>query len=111
VIAATNLVGMLDEALFRRFDDVIRYALPNAKMARALIENRLSSFDISQLSWPSVTRNARGLSHAEITRACDDAAKESVLSDETTIPSTRLEAALRLRRQMHPAARGGKPRK
>lgn len=109
VVAATNFVGMLDEALFRRFDDVIHYALPNVKMARALIENRLSSFDVSKLNWQTVTRSARGLSHAEITRACDDAAKESVLSDETVITSARLEAALRLRRRMHPATRGKKP--
>lgn len=104
VVAATNFVGMLDEALFRRFDDVIHYALPNARMARALIENRLTSFNVSHLHWQSVTRGARGLSHAEITRACDDAAKESVLSNETAVTSERLEAALRLRRRMHPAA-------
>lgn len=112
VLAATNFVGMLDEALFRRFDDVIHYALPNAKMARALIENRLSSFDVSLLSWPKTTRLARGLSHAEITRACDDAAKESVLSEETKVASERLEEALRLRRRMHPATQLlGKPLK
>jgi SpoVK/Ycf46/Vps4 family AAA+-type ATPase len=109
VVAATNFVGMLDEALFRRFDDVIHYALPNLRMSRALIENRLSSFNISKVNWQTVTRNARGLSHAEITRACDDAAKESVLSDETAITSARLEGALRLRCRMRRPTRGKKP--
>ena len=29
IIAATNLEGILDDALFRRFDDFIRYELPS----------------------------------------------------------------------------------
>src|SRR5262245_38377519 len=102
VVAATNFVGMLDEALFRRFDDVIRYELPDAPMIRALIENRLSSFDIRKLRWINVTRSAAGLSHAEITRACDDAAKEAVLADRRAIASASLEEALRTRLLMHP---------
>ena len=47
VIAATNLEGILDEALFRRFDDVITYHLPDEKELACLIANRLSAFEIS----------------------------------------------------------------
>lgn len=104
VVAATNFAGMLDEALFRRFDDVIRYALPDATMVRALIENRLSSFDVAKIAWPGVTRAARGLSHAEITRACDDAAKAAVLADSTIVTTDLLADALRVRRLMRPAS-------
>ena len=102
VVAATNIVGMLDEALFRRFDDVITYELPDPNMVRALIENRLSSFDIESLNWKIITRFSKGLSHAEITRACDDAAKDAVLADRKSITNHDLERALQLRRKMHP---------
>lgn len=105
VIAATNFVGMLDEALFRRFDDIIRYTLPDAAMVRALVENRLSSFDIAKLNWPRITKAATGLSHAEVTRACDDAAKGAVLEDKKGIESKMLEEPLRLRRTMIAPAR------
>jgi len=105
VIAATNFVGMLDEALFRRFDDVIRYELPDAKMVRALIENRLSSFDIAGLDWSSVAKLSVGLSHAEVTRACDEAAKEAVLEDCTSVDTSMLKEALSLRRKMTAPAR------
>jgi SpoVK/Ycf46/Vps4 family AAA+-type ATPase len=101
VVAATNLVGMLDEALFRRFDDVIRYTLPDAKMARALVENRLARFDLASVDWHVALREARGLSHADITRACDDAAKASVLTDTKMVSTSSLNHALRRRRQMH----------
>jgi AAA+ superfamily predicted ATPase len=101
VVAATNFLGMLDEALFRRFDDVIRYELPRGQMIRSLIENRLCSFDVGQLEWPSVTRASRGLSHAEITRACDDAAKDAVLADKKSVSTAALKRALSLRSKMH----------
>ena len=111
VIAATNFVGMLDEALFRRFDDVIRYSHPNAQMARALIKNRLSSFDVSAVAWGPVTADARGLSHAEITRACDEAAKAAVLADSKALSTALLRGALRVRREMVGAApTGARPR-
>jgi SpoVK/Ycf46/Vps4 family AAA+-type ATPase len=105
VVAATNFVGMLDDALFRRFDDVIRYTLPDAEMIRALVENRLSSFDVKELRWTAIARTAKGLSHAEVTRACDDAAKEAVLNERRTIASPVLQRALLARRHMHPARR------
>lgn len=110
VVAATNYVGMLDEALFRRFDDVIRYDLPDGAMVRALVANRLSSFETANLRWPSTTVAAKGLSHAEVTRACDDAAREAVLADHRFISTSALVRALRLRKKMHPRALAGRNR-
>jgi SpoVK/Ycf46/Vps4 family AAA+-type ATPase len=94
VIAATNLVEMLDGALFRRFDDVIRYDLPSEDMAKSLVQNRLAAFDITALVWPSLLSATHGLSHAEITRACDDAAKDAVLAERAAITTENLAAAL-----------------
>lgn len=105
VVAATNLVEMLDEALFRRFDEVVWYELPDAKMARMLIENRLSSFRTDGVDWIRIVRASRGLSHAEITRACDEAAKDAVLGDRNSITTSILEGALSVRRKMHPKER------
>jgi len=101
VVAATNFVGMLDEALFRRFDDVIMYEFPNAKMIESLIKNRLSSFDVAALKWKRVTTAAKGLSHADVTRACDDAAKEAVLAESRLVTTENLAKSLLSRRRMH----------
>jgi SpoVK/Ycf46/Vps4 family AAA+-type ATPase len=103
VIAATNLVEMLDPALFRRFDDVITYSLPTPEMTRQLIANRLSAFDISEISWPPITVAARGLSHADISRACDDAAKAAVLEGRRSVSTVLLTHALRARQSLHGA--------
>jgi len=97
VIAATNLFEMLDEALLRRFDDVIQYDLPTEEMAKSLIQNHLEAFDVNKLKWPSLLPATHGLSHAEITRACGDAAKDAVLAEKAITTET-LSAALAQRK-------------
>lgn len=94
IICATNFVEMLDEALYRRFDDVIRYELPTKAMAKQLISNKLSAFDISDVDWGRVADVTQGLSHGEIARACDDAAKDAVLEDRGGICTGSLTEAL-----------------
>lgn len=100
IIAATNLSTMLDEALFRRFDDVITYSKPDSSMVRRLIENRLSAFDCKRLGWKRIIESAKGLNHAEVVRACEDAAKEAVLNERLTILTADLASAL-LQRKTH----------
>lgn len=102
IIAATNLESILDDALFRRFDDFIRYQLPGEEELRTLIANRLSAFRIGKRSLNQLAKVADGLSHAELCRACDQAAKLAVLADRRDIHSDELEKAiqtLRARKQ------------
>jgi SpoVK/Ycf46/Vps4 family AAA+-type ATPase len=98
IIAATNHVGKLDSALFRRFDVVVKYELPSRELASKLIKNRLGVFAIEGLDWQVVLESAKGLSYAEIARACDDAARRAILSDSTEIQTQYLTTALRDRR-------------
>lgn len=104
ITAATNLEGILDDALFRRFDDFIRYQLPGEAELRTLIENRLSAFKIGEWDSNEFARMADGLSHAEVCRACDQAAKLAVLGDRRTIASGELEQSIQTLRQRKQAA-------
>jgi SpoVK/Ycf46/Vps4 family AAA+-type ATPase len=97
IVAATNSADALDDALFRRFDDVLEYHLPSEDDAVKLVENRLAPFETGNLIWQDIVGASKGLSHAEIARACDDAAKEAVLSGTTHVSDTALVAALRQR--------------
>ena len=105
IIAATNFMGMLDHALFRRFDDVITYDLPDKLLVKQLIENRLTVFDLTGIKWREVGIMARGLSHAEVARACDDAARSAILSGEKVIRNDRLTQSLATRSSMRPSPR------
>jgi SpoVK/Ycf46/Vps4 family AAA+-type ATPase len=81
ILAATNNEEVLDPALFRRFDDVIRYSLPSPEEAQRLVQNRLNTFRLNGVLWDKVKAAAKQLSYAEIARACTEAAKAAVLTD------------------------------
>lgn len=81
IIAATNNQRLLDQALFRRFDDVLHYAMPTYDEVKRLFEAKLSIFDKSLVISDEVVDKAGTLSHAEIIRVCDDAIKNSILKN------------------------------
>ena len=99
IVAATNNVSILDEALFRRFDDVIAYERPDSSEIRQLVANRLSPFSVPNWEWDEIEQSAHHLSHAEICQACDDAAKDAVLGDRDSIDQSILIESLRVRKQ------------
>ncbi len=103
IIAATNYVEMLDEALFRRFDDVVRYSRPSDEEIKLLIKNRLRAFLAARPDWGTLIKSAAGLSHSEIARACDDAAKSCIIEDLEEVTSRRLAELLDERRRTLPA--------
>lgn len=96
IIAATNNHKMLDQALFRRFDDAIHYSLPEDEEIRRLIELKIFPYDAKFCLSSSVIELARGLSHAEIVRVCEDSIKDSILED-SPIDSAKLISLLKER--------------
>ena len=94
ILAATNYEVMLDEALFRRFDDVIHYARPNPAQVGELIQNRLHAFLSKRLQWKQIHEAANRLSHAEVARACDDTAKDCILNGTKQIKTATIVSAL-----------------
>lgn len=101
IVAATNHRGLLDAALFRRFDAVVRYGKPQPAHVEALLRNRLNTFDLSSVDWDRVSRSACGLSYAETARAGNEAAKVAILSDRAAVTTDDILAALRERSAIH----------
>jgi SpoVK/Ycf46/Vps4 family AAA+-type ATPase len=97
IVAATNVVEMLDAALFRRFDDVIEYDKPKGAMIDELVRNRLAAFEISDWNPAKLRRAASKLTHAEIVRACEDAAKDAVLAGEQRLSMAAIILSISLR--------------
>ena len=94
IIAATNHPELLDSALFRRFDDVIHYALPDALVAQRIMRTRLSTFKTTAIDWKSSAAEAEGLSQAEIARSMDEAAKQVVLEGRVELTADDLSRAI-----------------
>ncbi len=100
LVGATNHVGLLDEALFRRFDAVFEYALPTSEIATLVMQDRLALLDTGHVEWSEATSASEGLSHADLTRACEQAAKDALLDDRMVIDTRGLVCALSERRGM-----------
>ena len=98
VVAATNHPSLLDRALFRRFDDVIEYLLPTPDLGEQVVRARLALLDTSEVEWVRVRVAMEGLSHADLTRACEQAAKQTILGRRTHVATEVLVAALEGRR-------------
>jgi len=79
IIAATNHIGILDHALFRRFDDVLHYALPDENQIVTLLKARLATVKTHTVSWKDLAREAAGLSYADLGRAADDVLKDALI--------------------------------
>lgn len=101
VIAATNNPQLLDNALFRRFDTTLYFAFPDDADIEAVLRNRLTAFQIGNLSWTKIIPAARGLSHAEITTAAEKAAKRTVLEGRACVRTEELVSALEERPRVY----------
>jgi SpoVK/Ycf46/Vps4 family AAA+-type ATPase len=94
VIAATNHAQILDSALFRRFDDMIRYDLPDKQRIVETLKAKLGHFKSQKVQWLKIATLARGLSFADIARACDEAVKDSLIHGHTYVTHTQLVRAI-----------------
>ena len=101
IIAATNNPKLLDQALFRRFDDVLYYKKPDEVQRKQLIENVLGTFKASNFTWNAVLKESEGLSHAEIDHTCLDAIKNAILTDTKKVNEQAVLEAIRNRQNTH----------
>ena len=99
IIAATNHPEILDYALFRRFDDVLDYDLPQKTQILTLLQNKLCLFE-TRLDWDVVTNAAEGMSYAEIVRAAEDAIKDMLICDKQHITQDSLLVFLSERKKV-----------
>ena len=80
IIAATNHPSILDRALFRRFDDIVRYALPTREEVQAVLKAKIAGVKTgSSIQWLRLAHRAKGLSYADTTRAVEDALKHALI--------------------------------
>ena len=85
VVAATNHPDLLDPALFRRFDDVLHYELPDRSQIAELLKTRLSGCTLGQIQWTKLADLAAGLNCAEVIRAANEALKDALIYERARV--------------------------
>lgn len=96
LVAATNHEKMLDDAIWRRFDEVLVFPRPNLEQVREVLRLKLRGvrYDLPLEDRGFVAR-FRGLSYADIERVVIRAIKAMILSGREFLNLQLLEEALR----------------
>ena len=95
VLATTNLKVSLDEALFRRFDDVIEMPMPGKSERKCLLEMTLSAIPVSpDVDMDQISNQLDGYSAANIVLIAQRAAKIGVLAGSKKVCNEHFVKAL-----------------
>lgn len=97
LISATNHAELLDHALFRRFDDVIEYQLPEKREIIATLKSKLAAFKTSRIQWAKAADAAADLSYGDITQVCEDAKKDVIIHNREKVTHTDLIRSIKER--------------
>jgi SpoVK/Ycf46/Vps4 family AAA+-type ATPase len=96
VVAATNFEQSLDPALWRRFDEVVRFEPPNHEELILLLQKKLERVRYPKSALHEMADKLSGASHADAERICLELIKLSVLRGKPEIsPADFDEARLR----------------
>jgi SpoVK/Ycf46/Vps4 family AAA+-type ATPase len=86
IIAATNFREVLDRALFRRFDDIVNFKMPEKKQIIETTKRHLKNVKLDQeFNFDEVANQSIGLSYADIVRSCNDAMKSMLMDNSKTL--------------------------
>lgn len=110
IIAASNYQDVLDEALWRRFDDIVAFPKPSKDEIEIFLK-RLTS-DISfQGTLSTISSEMKSLSFAEIERVVKEAIKSALMKSEERVSLADLKMHLRDYHSDIHRAKKPKPRK
>ncbi len=95
LIAATNHQNILDPAIWRRFDDVLYYDLPNISARKKLLEDylRVIKRDLA-IDMDEVAKQTEGLSPSDIKMLTQEAIKLAIINSRNSISKNDMETAI-----------------
>lgn len=100
LIAATNHQALLDEAIWRRFDDVILFPMPDAKARERLFRKSLAVFSNSvDVDVDILVKLSEGFSGSDIAQVCNEAIRTTLLGNEQRLATKTLQEAIASQRR------------
>lgn len=94
LVAATNLEGTLDRAVWRRFDEVIVFEAPTVAQIRRLLQMKVKNYP-ADFNIASYAEKLSGMTFAEVERICISAIKNSILAHSKRVSEDSFLKAVR----------------
>lgn len=95
VIAATNFERVLDPALWRRFDEIVRFEKPNEKQIILMLKKKLAGVRLQTSKLTTLSKQLVGMSHAEVERVCFDLLRSTVIGGTREVSDSDLVDAFK----------------
>lgn len=95
LIAATNHEGLLDNAVWRRFEAVVHFDAPARQDIILMLRLFLKAFDTSQLDFHTMARRLIGATGSDIELISTEAARRAVLDGRRLLFGADFDTALR----------------
>jgi SpoVK/Ycf46/Vps4 family AAA+-type ATPase len=95
LIATTNFKGIIDFALFRRFDEIIEMPLPTTKEIERLLLQCFSGMRTKDIHLLEIISTLTGFSSAMIVKIANDAAKISVIEGDGILEQKHLTKSIK----------------
>jgi AAA+ superfamily predicted ATPase len=93
LISATNHPQLLDEAAWRRFDEVVEFSLPNEEMRKNILMKVTSSFQCS-LDYQQLASQTDGFSGSDLRMMVKEAILSSLMANRKTISPEDIEKGI-----------------
>lgn len=95
LIAATNHETNLDSAVWRRFEEILSFGLPNLEHIKKLLELKLKGVRRNlHVEIEDLAKQFKGMSHADIERIIRRAIKEMILQGKEFLEDRQIETSL-----------------
>jgi hypothetical protein len=94
LLAATNHPNLLDDALWRRFDEVLTFKVPSVQQMRQLLRLRLRRIPHAGIDIDKVASQLKGLPHSAGEKLVDDARRRAVLRNSGKVEGADVDAVI-----------------
>ena len=99
-VAATNHQGLLDPALWRRFDDILMFPNPSVEQIESLLCRCFHQITVSKsVRLRTVAKSLVGFSHADVERVAQESIKQVLLDEQEQVTPSVLNAAVERQKQ------------
>ncbi|MDU9375441.1 ATP-dependent zinc metalloprotease FtsH [Methanocorpusculaceae archaeon Sp1] len=95
LIGATNHAGMLDDAAWRRFDEVVTFTLPDVSMREAILRHVATDIPCT-MDFATIAEQTEGFSGADLRMMLTEAIVSALLAGRKEINETDVNAGMEL---------------
>jgi len=95
IIAATNHQHLLDPALWRRFDEIVYFGIPDENGIIDVFKKYLRSIKTKKIDYKTLAKETNGMTPADIETICLSAIKKEALNGKKTISNKELEKSIK----------------